>query len=176
MADNTIQGGSDTLASDDIAGVKHQRVKIEYGADGSATDVSTANPLPVLAGSTAAPLPVAGHGGGGYIDENGVKLTVKRASVNLASATTNGTVVAAVAAKKIRVLSLVALCGNAATNLGFTSDTTAISPTFQNGANSGMVLTDNPRGWFETTSGEALNGTTSASGVTTGVHVVYVEV
>lgn len=50
MADNTelnSGSGGDTIASDDIAGVKHQRVKIQYGADGSATDVSDAAPLPI---------------------------------------------------------------------------------------------------------------------------------
>lgn len=48
MADNTLQTGTDTIATDDIGGVKHQRVKVEYGADGSATDVSSTNPLPVM--------------------------------------------------------------------------------------------------------------------------------
>lgn len=42
MADNTrLSAGTadgDTYASDDIAGVKHQRVKISVGADGAATD------------------------------------------------------------------------------------------------------------------------------------------
>jgi len=50
MADNTTLNegsGGDVIATDDISGVKHQRVKIEYGNDGSATDVSDANPLPV---------------------------------------------------------------------------------------------------------------------------------
>jgi len=50
MADNTTLNsgsGGDTIATDDIAGVKHQRVKIEYGVDGSATDVSDTNPLPI---------------------------------------------------------------------------------------------------------------------------------
>lgn len=50
MADNTTLNsgsGGDTIASDDIGGVKHQRVKIEYGTDGAATDVSDTNPLPV---------------------------------------------------------------------------------------------------------------------------------
>lgn len=47
MADNTAQGGADTIASDDIGGVKHQRVKVQYGPDGSATDVSPVAPLPV---------------------------------------------------------------------------------------------------------------------------------
>lgn len=50
MADNTAQGGTDTIATDDISGVKHQRVKVEYGADGSATDVAAATPLPVRVG------------------------------------------------------------------------------------------------------------------------------
>lgn len=50
MADNTqldIGSGGDVIATDDISGVKHQRVKVEFGADGSATDVSALNRLPV---------------------------------------------------------------------------------------------------------------------------------
>lgn len=50
MADNTTLNagtGGDVIASDDIAGVKHQLVKVEYGAADSATQVSAANPLPV---------------------------------------------------------------------------------------------------------------------------------
>lgn len=49
MADNVaITAGSGTaIAADDIGSVWHQRVKIEIGADGSATDVSSANPMPV---------------------------------------------------------------------------------------------------------------------------------
>lgn len=57
MADNTVLNtgsGGDTIATDDIGGVKHQRVKIEHGADGSATDVSTASPLPVTLANTGA--------------------------------------------------------------------------------------------------------------------------
>ena len=47
--DNTVLNsgsGGDTIASDDIAGVKYQRVKMVFGADGSATDASSTNPLP----------------------------------------------------------------------------------------------------------------------------------
>lgn len=50
MADNiTLNAGSGgaVVAADDISSVWHQRVKVEFGADGSATDVSAANPLPV---------------------------------------------------------------------------------------------------------------------------------
>lgn len=48
MADNTTLNsgsGGDTIASDDIGGVKHQRVKLSVGADGSASDA-----IPVSAG------------------------------------------------------------------------------------------------------------------------------
>lgn len=51
MADNTTLNpgtGGDTIATDDIAGVKHQLVKLEYGAADSATQVSPTNPLPVV--------------------------------------------------------------------------------------------------------------------------------
>ena len=49
---NTAAGSpGDTIAADDIGGVKHQRVKVQYGADGSATDVSTVYPLPVALGA-----------------------------------------------------------------------------------------------------------------------------
>lgn len=50
MADNTQLNagtGGDVIATDDISGVKHQQVKVEFGADGTATPVSAANPLPV---------------------------------------------------------------------------------------------------------------------------------
>ena len=49
MADNTSQTGNDTISTDDIAGVKVQRVKVQFGADGSATDVSPTNALPIAA-------------------------------------------------------------------------------------------------------------------------------
>lgn len=52
MVDNTtINAGSggDVIASDDIGGVKYQRIKLVYGADGvNSGDVSSSNPLPVV--------------------------------------------------------------------------------------------------------------------------------
>ena len=50
MADNiTLNSGTGgaVVATDDIGGVQYQRVKATFGADGVATDVSEANPLPV---------------------------------------------------------------------------------------------------------------------------------
>lgn len=51
MADNTtlnVGTGGDVIASDDIGGVKHQRVKVGWGADGSYGDTSAANPIPTV--------------------------------------------------------------------------------------------------------------------------------
>ena len=48
MADNTLQQANETIATDDVGGVKFQRVKQCWGVDGVATDVSAAAPLPVV--------------------------------------------------------------------------------------------------------------------------------
>lgn len=49
MADNVAitAGAGTTIATEDISGVHHQKVKIEFGADGAATLVEAAAPLPV---------------------------------------------------------------------------------------------------------------------------------
>ena len=49
MADNVdiTPGVGKTVATDDIAGVQYQRVKVTWGADGAATDASASSPLPV---------------------------------------------------------------------------------------------------------------------------------
>ena len=50
MPDNTTLNpgvGGDSIASDDIGGVKFQRVKVAFGVDGVAADVSAIDPLPV---------------------------------------------------------------------------------------------------------------------------------
>lgn len=57
MADNTVLNagsGGDTIATDDIAGVKHQLVKVEWGVADTATPVSAANPMPVVQTGTHA--------------------------------------------------------------------------------------------------------------------------
>lgn len=106
-------------------------------------------------------------------------LTPKFAFANVAASTTDSSIVAAVASKKIRVLSAIMQCGATATNITFNSKPagagTAISMLFANAANGGEVLSFTPIGWFETTSGQGLTVTTGA-GSTTGVQVVYVEV
>ena len=58
MADNTQLNQAaaplgDIIATDDIGGVKHQRVKVEVGVDGTAQDVHDGRPMPVKEGMTA---------------------------------------------------------------------------------------------------------------------------
>jgi hypothetical protein len=57
VADNTTlnaAAGGDVIATDDIGGVKFQRVKLIHGADGvNAGDVAATNPLPILVTTTA---------------------------------------------------------------------------------------------------------------------------
>lgn len=50
MADNVAitPGTGETIAADEVGGAKYQRIKLAHGADGSATDVSSASPLPVI--------------------------------------------------------------------------------------------------------------------------------
>lgn len=49
--DNVISGSNDaggyTFATDDLSGVHHPYTKLEFGPDGTATKVSTSDPLPV---------------------------------------------------------------------------------------------------------------------------------
>lgn len=50
MADNVVLNagsGGDTIAADDVGGAKYQYVKPAFGADGTASIVSSSNPLPV---------------------------------------------------------------------------------------------------------------------------------
>jgi hypothetical protein len=77
MADNTAQNATDTIATDDVttlnggasSGVKVQRVKVGYGADGSFTDASSASPLPVVqAGSIPAGTNTIGNVNVTYLD------------------------------------------------------------------------------------------------------------
>lgn len=51
--------GGDVIATDDIAGVKHQKVKVEFGGDDSATQVDAANPLPVDSSGQTQPISAA---------------------------------------------------------------------------------------------------------------------
>lgn len=65
MADNTVinaGSGGDTIATDDISGVKIQRIKVCWGSDGAYVDADTTNPLPVrVTGATSSGSGVTGY-------------------------------------------------------------------------------------------------------------------
>lgn len=74
MADNTtLPGTGESIASDDIGGVKYQRVKISVGADGAAADLAPgqatmANSLPVAIASNQSAVPVSDNSGSLTVD------------------------------------------------------------------------------------------------------------
>lgn len=176
MADNTVQTGADTVATDDVAtlngaastGVKVVRDKVGFGDDGTYRDASYSFPFP-----TGARL------GGGYVDESGNVLTVKRAFASIAAGSTDANIVTAVGGKKIRVLSMIVVVGATATTFVLNTKPvgagTAISPTFSFDIYGGIVLPASPLGWFETATAGGLSATTGA-GSATAVQVTYVEV
>lgn len=127
----------------------------------------------------ASPPPVAATAvtGAVYDTASSGNLTPKRVKVDIAASQSHSAVIAAVAAKKLRVLAAAFVAGGTATTLVFETNTAnaAISCIFANGANGGAVLPFNPAGWFETTAGDALNATTGA-GSATGILITYVEV
>lgn len=104
-------------------------------------------------------LKVAGAGLGGGLVQN--------AWLDVPAATTDAVLVAAVAGRKVRVLSVLVNAVDAgAVTFTFNSKGagagTAISPTFKCPVNGGFVLTQS-EGWFETIAGEALTITTASA-------------
>jgi len=105
VVDNTILStgsGGDTIATDDIAGIKFQRVKLVEGADGvNDGDISSANPLPVeQIGATPAgannigdvdvltvPSPLSTAGGG--TEAAALRVTIANDSTGLVSVDDN---------------------------------------------------------------------------------------
>jgi len=113
--------------------------------------------------------------GGGSSAAYGDYITEKFAKADVAAAATNTSLIAAVTAKKIRVISYsVSALAAGATTIKFSSATTAISHTISLAAN-GFASETDENGLFQTNAGEALTVTTgAAAGV--GVRVTYVEV
>lgn len=167
MADNYVANagsGGSTFASDDVGGVQYPRVKVDFGADASATDVSL-----------AAPLPVAGFHESNQLAIAGVPVTVKFAAIDVASSGDN-TLLASVSSKKIRVLSLF-LVAAGSVNVRFESGAggTALTGQMNLVANTGFVLPFNPGGWFETATTTLLNCELSAA-ISVDGSFSYIEV
>lgn len=82
---NLATSNGDLIATEDISGVKHELVKLEFGADGIATKVSGDNPLPVVqTGTPSLPTGAAtaakqsdGTQAAKFVDEAGTPYGVK---------------------------------------------------------------------------------------------------
>lgn len=93
MADNLVANpgaGGATLATDEIGGVHYPRGQLVFGADGVATDVSAAAPLPVALGTATVAAAI--------VNSPTVMLagTVAAAIVNAPTVTVSGTVSATI--------------------------------------------------------------------------------
>lgn len=181
MADNLpiTPGSGAVVATDQIGGNHHQLVKIEYGDDGSATEVSATNPLPVTVNSIPAASRTTDSTSTALASDaimvGLTALTPKFAKIST-SASGVTTVVALVAAKKIRVLAW-SIVVNAAVNVKWQSHTapTDITGLHYFAANGGINVPFSPVGHFETVAGEALDINLSGA-VAVGGSLVYVEV
>jgi len=166
MADNTtLPGTGDIIAADDVGGAKHQQVKIEFGANGTATPVDASNPLPVTAeltgtqnnyflealrGNVSGASAIAGFGSSSAI---GTSLTV------IASAQTYQTPVANTALEMV------------------SSDNTNDIPA-GSGARKVTVygIVDTAGVWAEASEEVTLNGTTAVALATSFIRVHNMEV
>lgn len=111
----------------------------------------------------------------GIVNQAGTDRTVKYAVIDVATSG-NNTLVAAVASRKIRVLSAF-MVASAAVTVRFQSGAagTALSGQMVLAANSGFVLPYNPHGWSETAVNTLLNLELSAAVSVDGM-LTYAEV
>ncbi len=138
--------------------------------------VSAATPMPVTApAATRLTHSIAVADQSDALMSGLTAMTPKFYSGTTTAGSTDSTIIASVASRKLRVLSLVCQCGGVATDLTFESGTTTRIHKVPAGANGGQSLGPNPWGWFETTSGAALTVTTGA-GSSTEITLTYVEV
>lgn len=191
MADNVsipTAGTAAAIAADDIASVLYQRVKLSLGADGTAVDavagsgvVGTGVQRVVLATDVALPAgtnllgSVSSKLGTDSIMDGVTALTPKFAAI-AASSSGDNTLVAAVTAKKIRVLSYTLVAAGAVTcRFEDGAGGTAKSGQMALAANGVLTVPFSPVGHFETTANTLLNlelgGAVSVAG-----HICYVEV
>ena len=198
MADNVAvtQGAGKTVASDDEGGVQFQRIKLVGGADGNTSRIAGCATYGLDVDVTRI---AAGDNNIGNVDivtepardrttdNMGVApstdaimndtsvLTPKFAKIDITT-TGDNTIVAAVAAKKIRVISLLLISAGTVT-VAFESGAsgTALPGQMNLVANTGFCLPLNPVGWFETASNTLLNVELSAT-ISVDGFLTYIEV
>lgn len=169
MADNIVLGSGDglgdTLAADEIGGIKFQREKLVHGIDGTNDgDVAATNPLPVNAALRT-----------DVMQDGNTQLTPKFAVINVAGSGDN-TLIAAVVGKKIRVIGgLLIAAGAVSVRFESAAAGTALTGIMPLIANVGFQIPHIPVGNFETAVNTLLNLELSAAESVDG-WLVYVEV
>jgi hypothetical protein len=116
LADNTILNtgsGGDTIASDDIGGVKHQRVKLSVGADGAANDA-----VPVSAGMDVTGAAVQAVGIVGQFDDTSTAGVTENQFAPVRISTRRALLVEGVASGTAVPVSLASVPSHAVTNAG----------------------------------------------------------
>ena len=136
MSDNTTytEGSGITIATDDIGGIHHQRMKMEQGSDGTAADIAPTSPMAVR----------PGHPSTGYLTN---------AAVNVTGAG-DQTLVSATASQTTRVFRLF-LVAAGVTNITIKTGSTSLSGVIPLTPNQGFVLDFDGEPWFVTGSNEA---------------------
>lgn len=111
-------------------------------------------------------------------DENSLKL-VKTAQVTVAASQTDSSVVAAVAGKRIKVISYqligMGVSNTIAINTKPAGAGTAITPTYTVPASNSIVVSYSPKGHFQSAVGEGVTVTTGATASNLGVLLNYIE-
>ncbi len=146
---------------------------MSYNPQNPNGQATMANSEPVVIASNQSAVPTTQGTDTSVLYNGTTSLTPKFAAIT-ASASGATSVVALVAAKKIRVISYVVVA-NAAVNVKFQSNSTDKTGLLYLSANGGVSGAYAPTGHFETASGEALNINLSAA-VAVGGHLTYIEV
>jgi hypothetical protein len=156
--------GGSTFASDDDGTWQWPLVKIAWGANGAFNYAGVAAPVPTQASIES-----------NQMTAGGTVVTPKYAIIDAATSGDN-TLVAAVTAKKVRVLAAF-LVAAGTVNVRFESGAggTALTGQMNLVANTGFALPYNPAGWFETASNTLLNCELSAAISVDGC-LTYIEV
>ena len=175
-----------TVISGATSGVQYTEADVDTTITGTAVmwedtgdtlrAVSATKPMPVTApaaGRTTHSISVAMQTDA--IMTGLTALTPKFFSATVAASTTDSSLIALVASKKLRIVSLAAQCGSSATTMTFESGGSTRKHIVPAGANGGQVLPYNPVGWFETIAGESLTVTTT-SGSSCEITGTYLEV
>ena len=149
MADNTTytEGSGISVATDDVSGVHHQRIKIEQGSDGTAADIAPTSPLACR----------PGHPSTGYLTN---------AAVSIAGLGQQA-LVTATASQTTRVFRLV-LVFHSASTAKFQTASTDLTGAMQFRADDKLILDFDGEPWFVTGSNEAFNINLGSSITLTG--------